>query len=463
MGVEGSAPPRVRKRTVAAAVSAALLLILFVAGLTFANSIGAARVAANAASLHWANSVAGTTALTRAALAQAITFSDLVSRGIATTADLDFAMEQVDASLLELETLIAAGTESPTIAYVTRFWEEAEQTASTLADSGAAAATDEIRSLEAVYLDLTASLTAEQDAIQEAINANTAAAARANGYVTFVLTLAIPASGVLVYWWVARRQMRDFKARTDLEIEAERSVSRAKDTFIAALSHELRTPLTSIYGFSEILSDNGATDPEHAAELAGIIANEAAEMSRMIDDLLAASRLESIGVEIEMAPTRVSSVVESAIVPFERAGQAVSWTATSDMVIADAARLRHILVNLISNAVRHGGPSVGIEVSSGEGNVDIEVWDNGPGVSEDRLASLFERFAHQGSAPLLTGSVGLGLAVASRLTNKLDGQLTYQRFGDRTYFVVSLPTYLPETGDEPEAESVSEVIRAMSS
>ncbi|HEX9763323.1 MAG TPA: hypothetical protein VGA97_09510, partial [Acidimicrobiia bacterium] len=212
--MEGSAPPRVRKRTVAAAVSAALVLILFVAGLTFANSIGAARVAANAASLHWANSVAGTSALTRAALAQAITFSDLVSRGIATTADLDFAMEQVDASLLELETLIAAGTESPTIAYVIRFLEGAEQTASTLVDSGAAAATDEIRSLEAVYLDLTASLSAEQDAIQEAINANTAAATRANGYVTFILTLAIPASGVLVYWWVARRQMRDFKART---------------------------------------------------------------------------------------------------------------------------------------------------------------------------------------------------------------------------------------------------------
>jgi len=172
--------------------------------------------------------------------------------------------------------------------------------------------------------------------------------------------------------------------------------------------------------------------------------------------------MESTGIQIEKVATRLEDIVESAITPFERAGLSIQRQPTNSVVETDGARLRHVLVNLLSNAARHGGSQIGIEVSEGDDTVDIEVWDNGPGVSEDQIKKLFDRFVHQGAQPLLTGSVGLGLAIASRLTSMLGGKLSYQRFGSKTYFIVNVPAMVASgSEDSGESESVAEVIRAM--
>jgi len=161
-------------------------------------------------------------------------------------------------------------------------------------------------------------------------------------------------------------------------------------------------------------------------------------------------------------PTRVEDIVESAITPFERAGLTIQRQATKAMVETDGARLRHILVNLLSNAARHGGTLMGVEVSSVDDTVDIEVWDNGPGVPEEQIEKMFDRFVHQGAQPLLTGSVGLGLAIASRLTAMLGGKLSYQRFGGKTYFIVNVPAMAVEPSEiSGQKESVADVIKAM--
>ena len=92
MGSEVSTRPKRRKSTIAAASVAGVIVVLFVAGLAFANSVGASRVADNARTLHWANAALGTSSLTRAALAQATTFVELHSQGLATQEDVDFAI-----------------------------------------------------------------------------------------------------------------------------------------------------------------------------------------------------------------------------------------------------------------------------------------------------------------------------------------------------------------------------------
>jgi signal transduction histidine kinase len=283
-------------------------------------------------------------------------------------------------------------------------------------------------------------------------------------FIKFFLMLGIPVAAVFIYRRIARGQVRELRLKADLELEKEREIGRAKDEFIAGLSHELRTPLTSIYGFAEILTDGGAEDAATSLELSQIIANEAAEMTRMVDDLLAAARLESTGVQIELSPTRVSDVIDSAILPFERAGMTIRRSSQEALVATDAARLRHVLINLISNAARHGGPSVGVEVTTGDGVVDIEVWDDGLGVPEDRLEKLFDRFIHNGQATLMTGTLGLGLGVASRLTALLGGKLSYQRFAQKSYFTVTLPLLVGEVADQVDRDdiSVADVIRAMS-
>lgn len=157
--------------------------------------------------------------------------------------------------------------------------------------------------------------------------------------------------------------------------------------------------------------------------------------------------------------------MESAITPFERAGLEVKRSVEAVNINTDAARLRHVIVNLLSNAARHGGDKIGVEVSAGEGVVDIEVWDTGQGVPEDQVEHLFDRFAHSGTSPLLTGSVGLGLAIAARLTTMLGGKLSYQRFAQKTYFTVTLPIGIeekPEPVAELSTEPVAAVIRALS-
>ncbi|MEX1124664.1 MAG: HAMP domain-containing sensor histidine kinase [Acidimicrobiia bacterium] len=441
-----------------------LLLVVFVVGLAFANSISASRVADNSRALLWANATLGTSALTRAALVQAATFAELKESGLVSAGDLTAAMTEARDARDRLDALQDMGGESVSTASLTHYLGWIDDTLIALDSGEIASAKDLIVSnVETAYIDLRDSLQAEQDDIQDQIDANTGRGNRATDFIMFFLTFAIPASAVLIYRMIAKRSVREHQLKADLEIEAERAVGRAKDEFIAGLSHELRTPLTSIYGFAEILTDSDGADVQGNKDLAQIIANEAAEMTRMVDDLLAAARIDSTGVQVEFAPTRVTDVVESAVIPFLRAGLEVKRSGGEAWVSTDAARLRHVIINLVSNAARHGGDNIGIEVSGGEGVVDIEVWDDGPGVPEDQVEKLFERFIHNGAAPLLTGSIGLGLAVASRLTSLLGGKLSYQRFVGKTYFIVSLPS-LEEVADHQEdhQDSVATMIRAMS-
>ncbi len=464
MGTDRLSSPTARRRAVGIAIGATLLLVVLVVGLTFANSVGAARVAGNASDLHWTNATLGTGALTRAAMVQATTFSELAVSGLVTKDDLAVAMgEARDARDRLAELLDASGTSASTAA-LTHFLARIDEALADL-DEGdfAASKTVLMTDAERAYIDLVDSLQTEQTQIQAQIDANTAGSRRTTEFIQFFLMLAIPASAVLIYRFVARRQMRELRLKVDLELEKEREIGRAKDEFIAGLSHELRTPLTSIYGFAEILTDGGAEDQATAVEVSQIIANEAAEMTRMVDDLLAVARLESTGVQIEMSPTHVTDVVDSAILPFERAGLKIMKGGVDAVVSTDAARLRHVLINLISNAARHGGPNVGVEVSTGDGVVDIEVWDDGAGVPDDQLERLFDTFIHNGAATLMTGTLGLGLGVAARLMDLLGGKLVYQRFAQKSYFIVSLPL-LAEAVEAPKTDdtTVAHLIRAMS-
>ena len=463
MGTERLTSPTARRRAVGIAIGATLVLVVLVVGLTFANSIGAARVAANAADLHWTNATVGTGALTRAALVQATTFSELAESGLVTQDDLLAAMEEARDARNRLAELLDAAGNSASSASLTHYLARVDEAIADLeAGDFASAKSVLMAGAEQAYIDLVESLQIEQTGIQGQIDANTAGARRTTEYIQFFLMLAIPASAVLIYRFVARRQMRELRLKLDLELEKEREIGRAKDEFIAGLSHELRTPLTSIYGFAEILTDGGAEDPATAVEVSQIIANEAAEMTRMVDDLLAVARLESTGVQIEMSPTHVIDVVDSAILPFERAGLKIKRAGKDAMVSTDAARLRHVLINLISNAARHGGPNVGVEVSTGDGMVDIEIWDDGAGVPDEQLERLFDTFIHNGAATLMTGTLGLGLGVASRLMDLLGGKLVYQRFAEKSYFIVSLPLLAGETPTTSEDTTVAHMIRAMS-
>lgn len=215
--------------------------------------------------------------------------------------------------------------------------------------------------------------------------------------------------------------------------EALAEMVAAKDKFIASVSHELRTPLTAVVGLTSAMSDP-AMRPDEVSELTGLVSGQAEEMSAIIEDLLVASRADmDISVETEELDLTqvIRSVVESARV------EPLVLVDGLPLVVADPGRVRQILRNLLTNVERYGGSKLRILGGVAPGTAWVEVRDNGDGVPPEKAESIFEPYttAHSG----VTGSVGLGLAVARQLSELMRGSLEYRRDGAETVFRLELP------------------------
>jgi len=210
---------------------------------------------------------------------------------------------------------------------------------------------------------------------------------------------------------------------------------KAKDQFIASISHELRTPLTAVVGLtSELSSAEGLSDGERA-ELMGLVAGQAEEMSNIVEDLLVAARAEMGAITVETAAVDLEAELTKALGGL---GIVVDETpAAIPDVVADGSRVRQILRNLLTNAVRYGGSKRRILAGSESESVWLEVRDDGEGVGVDEASEIFKPYstAHSG----VSGSVGLGLSVARQLAELMGGSLSYRRDGDETVFRLELP------------------------
>lgn len=209
---------------------------------------------------------------------------------------------------------------------------------------------------------------------------------------------------------------------------------KAKDEFIAKVSHELRTPLTAVVGLASEL----ATDPPPAEELhdlLGLIADQAVEMSNIVEDLLVAAKAEIGTVAIEATNVDLDDALRMTL---EGVGTHVAELPVDlPHVHADPTRLRQILRNLLTNAERYGGPKVRVLSGLLGDRVWLEVRDDGDGVPDELAETIFEPYktAHDD----VTGSIGLGLAVARQLATMMRGSLIYSRDKGETVFRLELP------------------------
>lgn len=272
--------------------------------------------------------------------------------------------------------------------------------------------------------------------------------------IRLLVVLIIPAAAILIYRNRASEQLRTERVKMEAKLDAERQIARAKDRFVAGMSHEIRTPLTGICGFSEVLLDSPADSPLDRETLE-IIHSEAAELSRMVDDFIASSRVEGDSLEVEMTETDLTAVIGSVVDRFERAHASIDVEIEKEVrAVCDPARTHQILTNLISNAVHHGGPSIRVEVEAQGTTVACRVSDDGDGLEvEDRL---FRRFVYDGEEALTTGSLGLGTWVARELARAMDGDVTFDRQGELTVFTLTLPAAAAEDG-RLEAAAQAEV------
>jgi len=288
--------------------------------------------------------------------------------------------------------------------------------------------------------------------------------------VRFVVTILVPIAAMLLVRAVMKRR----REREGLQNELERqtAVIESKDEFVANLSHQLRTPLTGVYGFALALNDGEVDDPETVEELSGLIAADAAELSRMVDDLITAGQVETGNVALDIEDIDIDPELEAVIDPFIGTGANITLTESGDIAVADRLRFRQIVRNLVSNAVKHGGPNIDVFTEYGNGKVSIFVMDDGDGIDDERLTQIFDRYQHEGTGPLLQGSVGLGLAIARSLATGMEGTLSYTRTNGLTYFVLRLPSHRvgklnervddQSLGDVSAAKSASEVAKLFS-
>jgi signal transduction histidine kinase len=222
-------------------------------------------------------------------------------------------------------------------------------------------------------------------------------------------------------------------ARVQLEAEAA-----AKDNLIAAVSHELRTPLSGVIGFASVALESGSLDGP-TRDLFETILGEGRDMADIVDDLTAISRLSTNTLHIDLSEFDLLEEATRVVHHWDpsQAGR-VEVVGSSALVVADQARTRQVIRNLVSNAFRYGGPTITLEVTADRDTATLAVGDNGPPIApevEARMFDLYFRGTSDGPAP----SMGIGLGLSRSLTEAMGGTLTFRRVDDRNTFALSLP------------------------
>lgn len=225
--------------------------------------------------------------------------------------------------------------------------------------------------------------------------------------------------------------------------------NRAKDEFLGLLSHELRNPLNAILGWTRLLA-GGQLDRSALARAVETIDRNAKLQARLIDDMLDVSRIVSGKLRLDAQPVDLTSVIHAAVDTSRSAADAkdirlaVVLDFGAGVVLGDPVRLQQIIWNLLSNAIKftpkHG--LVQIQLERINSHVEISVSDTGPGIDDDFLPHVFERFRQaDSSASKKHGGLGLGLSIVRHLVEMHGGTVVAANRpdGPGAVFTVKLP------------------------
>jgi two-component system phosphate regulon sensor histidine kinase PhoR len=231
-----------------------------------------------------------------------------------------------------------------------------------------------------------------------------------------------------------------------------RRLEQIRSDFAANVSHELRTPITTIKGYVDTMLEVGVTDSARTMKFLDVIRGNTERLAAIIEDLLALSRLEQHGVRETLAMTEVAApaVVEAVVRDYRAAADARDITIHTDLpddltFLGNRQLVEQALANLVSNAIRYspGGTPVSITARRRNGRyVEIAVADRGPGIAEEHLPRLFERFYRVDRARSRElGGTGLGLAIVKHIARVHGGAIEVEsRLGEGSTFRLVLPT-----------------------
>lgn len=259
--------------------------------------------------------------------------------------------------------------------------------------------------------------------------------------------------------------------RKQLEHELHRALDdakaalKAKSDFLANMTHELRTPLTAVVGFANLMKGADDLNPRHARQME-IICDASENLLSVVNDVLDFSRLEAGAVELDAHPFDPLVMARSTVALLadqatnKGIGISVEAEGFEGRLLGDGVRLRQVLTNLISNAVKFTA-SGEIEVLVRQSKVGdqrklrISVRDSGIGIPADQIGRVFGRFTQaDASVSRKYGGTGLGLAISRRIIEALGGEIEVESEpgkGSTFWFEVVMPAASDFVVEEPEA------------
>jgi K+-sensing histidine kinase KdpD len=245
--------------------------------------------------------------------------------------------------------------------------------------------------------------------------------------------------GVLVELRALSRE-RDRMQAEAIEAEAFRRSDELKTSLLRSVSHDLRTPLTSMITAGAALGSPSAT-PAERHDLSDAVVQQGRRLSRLVENLLDVSRLESGKAEPHREPVDLGELLEAARRSIGAGQEKVRLAIDTELpaLSADAAQLERAFANLLENAVRHGNGNPVLVRSRQVGpRLVVRVVDQGPGIPESEWKRVFEPF-HSGQ-PIEAGGIGLGLAIAKGFIEANGGEVAVEAMpGQGSTFVVTFP------------------------
>lgn len=259
----------------------------------------------------------------------------------------------------------------------------------------------------------------------------------------------------------ASELQREILERQEIERALRRSekladtANRAKSEFLSAMSHELRTPMNAILGFAQLLdTEPGSPLSANQKKFVGQITKAGEHLLGLINQVLDLARIESGKMSLSIEPVLLNALLDECLplvqkLESEQGIQPVLVDLQDLRVEADYFRLKQVMLNLLTNALKYNRPGGAVAVDARlleNGRVRIEVTDTGAGIPEDRLAELFQPFNRLGKETPEVEGTGIGLALSKRLVESMNGTIGVRStVGMGSTFWVELPA----SGDLP--------------